>query len=117
MSQDSSLTQRQQQLIRAEQANGLGVSIISCWEVTKLVEVGRLQLTIPVSDWLAQALAQPGIQLLDLTLPVIVESTQLPGTFHRDSADQLTVATARVHDLPLLTADGRILDYAHVRLA
>lgn len=116
VSQDSSLTQRQQQLIRAEQASGLGVSIISCWEGAKLVEVGRLQLTIPVSDWLAQALAQPGVQLLDLT-PVIVESTQSPWTFHRDPADQFIVATARVHDLPLLTADGRILDYAHVRLA
>lgn len=117
VNQGSSLTLRQQKLIGAEQANGLGVSIISCWEVAKLVELGRLQLTIPLTDWLTQALAQPGIRLLDLTLPIIVESTQLPGNFHRDPADQLIVATARIYDLQLLTVDSRILEYPHVRLA
>lgn len=116
VSQSSALTQ-QQRTILAEQAKGLGVSIISCWEVAKLVEVGRLQLTIPVSDWLTQALAQPGIQLLDLTIPIIVESTQLPGEFHRDPADQIIVATARIYDIPLLTSDGRITSYPHVKLA
>jgi PIN domain nuclease of toxin-antitoxin system len=45
-----------------------------------------------------------------------VESTQLPGGFHRDPADQIIVATARIYDLPLLTADGRILGYPHIRL-
>ncbi len=117
VSQGSALTQQQQRAILVEQAKGLGVSIISCWEVAKLVEVGRLQLTIPVSDWLTQALAQPGIQLLDLTIPIIVESTQLPGDFHRDPADQIIVATARIYDIPLLTSDGRITSYPHVKLA
>jgi len=37
------------------------------------------------------------------------------GTFRRDPADQLIVATARVYDCPLLTADGRILNYASVK--
>lgn len=117
VSQSSSLTQQQQRTILAEQERGLGVSIISCWEVAKLVEVGRLQLTIPVLDWLTQALEQPGIQLLDLTIPIIVESTQLPGDFHRDPADQIIVATARIYDIPLLTSDDRITSYPHVRLA
>ena len=31
-------------LLQAEAANGLGVCAISCWEVAKLVELGRLQL-------------------------------------------------------------------------
>ena len=91
------------------------MSIISCWEVAKLVELGRLEFSIPISDWLDQALVYPGIQLLDLTIPIIVESTYLPGEFHRDPADQLIVATARVYDIPLLTADKLILYYSHVR--
>jgi len=43
-------------LLQAEAANGLGVSAISCWEVAKLVQLGRLQLALPVGRWMAQAL-------------------------------------------------------------
>lgn len=103
-------------LIQSEAANGLGVCAISCWEVAKLIELGRLQLTIPTVDWLIQAL-QPPVQLLPLTPEVAVGSTQLPGVFHRDPADQLIVATARFYDCRLVTLDRLIRAYPHVRLA
>jgi PIN domain nuclease of toxin-antitoxin system len=41
----------------------------------------------------------------------------LPGSFHRDPADQLIVATARHDDCPLVTLDRLIRGYPHVRLA
>ena len=44
-------------IIQEHQGDGLGVSIISCWEVAKLVERGRLELTIPVERWPEQALS------------------------------------------------------------
>jgi PIN domain nuclease of toxin-antitoxin system len=103
-------------LIQTEAANGLGVSAICCWEVAKLVELGRLQLAIPVDQWLALAL-QPPIQLLPLTPEVAVGSTQLPGSFHRDPADQMIVATARQCNCPLVTLDRLIRAYPHVLLA
>jgi PIN domain nuclease of toxin-antitoxin system len=109
------LTAGQRQALQAHIGAGLGVSIISCWEVAKLVERGRLQLTMPVESWLEQALALPGVRLLELTPRIVVESTQLPGEFHRDPADQLIVATARIYDVPLLTADGKVLAYPHVQ--
>lgn len=68
-----------------------------------------------MADWITGALAAPGIVLVDLTPQIAVASTTLPGPFHKDPADQLIVATARVHDIPLLTVDGRILEYPHVR--
>jgi PIN domain nuclease of toxin-antitoxin system len=97
-----------------QEAQGLGVSIISCWEVAKLVENNHLQLPCPIDEWLERALNYPGIRLLELTLPVILESTKLPSPFHRDPADQLIIATARIHDIPLLTADSKILDYPYI---
>ncbi len=103
-------------LIQAEAANGLGVCAISCWEVAKLIELGRLQLAISAGQWLAQALLPP-VQLLPLTPEVALGSTQLPGRFHRDPADQLIVATARHYDCPLVTLDRLIRAYPHVRLA
>ena len=90
--------------IQAQESQGLGISAISCWEVAKLVERGRLVLPCPVEDWLERALDYPGVVLLELTPRVCVESTQLPGEFHRDPADQIIVATARVHDCPLVTS-------------
>jgi PIN domain nuclease of toxin-antitoxin system len=111
---DARLSDAHQRIIDGHESQGLGVSIMSCWEVAKLVELGRLRLPYVVDDWLARALSYPGIILLELTPEIVVESTRLPGGFHRDPADQLIVATARVHGCPLVTADTRLLDYPHV---
>ena len=103
-------------LLDSSEQTGLALSAISCWEVAKLVEHGRLTLPCPVVDWLQQALSYPGVRLIELSPRICVESTQLPGEFHRDPADQIIVATARVLDAPLVTVDGKILQYGHVQL-
>ena len=100
-------------LAQAE-SRGLGVSGISCWEVAKLVEYGRLELPCPVPEWFELALNYPGVRLLELTPEIAFESTCLPGDFHRDPADQIIVATARAHNIPLATVDTKILAYTHV---
>jgi PIN domain nuclease of toxin-antitoxin system len=112
---DARLSVRQNEWLAENEARGLGVSIISCWEVAKLLERGRLVLPCPAADWFDQALAYPGVTLLELTPHIALESTQLPGAFHRDPADQIIVATARVHDAQLLTSDEKILAYPHVK--
>ena len=109
------LTASHEKLIAENEETGLGISAISCWEVAKLVEKGRLVLPCPIADWLENALAYPGITLLPLTPEIAVESTTLPRSFHKDPADQIIVATARIHDCPLVTADQEILDYPHVQ--
>ena len=114
---DCALSASTRALLDSSEQTGIGVSAISCWEVAKLVERQRLSLPCPVFDWIQQALSYPGVRLLDLSPRVCVESTQLPGTFHRDPADQIIVATARVFDAPLVTVDAKILEYPHVRLA
>ncbi len=70
--------------VERHEPDGLGVSAISCWEVAKLVELGRLTLPLPVEVWLSRALAEPGIRLLPLTPQIAVESTRLAPPFHRD---------------------------------
>jgi PIN domain nuclease of toxin-antitoxin system len=111
---DSRLQASSLDLLKTNEDRGLGVSIISCWEVAKLVENKRLALPNTVEEWIEQALGYPGIVLLELTPRIVIEATQLPGSFHRDPADQLIVATARVHGSPLATADRKILDYEGV---
>jgi PIN domain nuclease of toxin-antitoxin system len=83
---DSRLTAQHRQWLQDYEQDGLGVSILSCWEIAKLVEKNRLILPLSINEWLATALAYPGVQLLDLTLPIVVDSTQLNG-FHSDPFD------------------------------
>jgi PIN domain nuclease of toxin-antitoxin system len=111
---DERLIPVQVEAIQANEADVIGVSAISCWEIAKLVEHGRLELLCPLREWFEQALSYPGIYLLELTPEIAIESTQLPGEFHRDPADQIIVATARAYGCSLVTADGRILKYPHV---
>ena len=92
------------------------ISSISCWEVAKLVEKGRLQLSEPLSDWFDKAIDHSGITVINLERTIISDACNLPGTFHADPADQLIVATSRMKGLPLLTVDGKILAYEHVTL-
>ena len=92
----------------------IGVSAISCWEIAKQVELGRLPLSAPLPEWFEVALNYPGVTLLPLTPDVAIESTSLPGEFHRDPADQIIVATARLNECPLVSADRQIRDYPHV---
>lgn len=90
------------------------VSAISLWEVAKLVEKRRLQLYMELDAWLEAATSGSAVGIIDLTPDIAVESTRLPGDFHSDPADQIIVATARVHACPLVTADGKIRAYPHV---
>ncbi len=111
---DERLAATQGEAIAAHENDVIGVSAISCWEIAKLVEYGRLELPCSLEEWFGQALSYPGIQLLELSPAIAIESTRLPGEFHRDPADQIIVATARVYGCRLVTSDDKILGYPHV---
>ena len=113
---DKRLSSKHSAVIKENEFDGLGVSAFSLWEVALATRLNRLLLPLPVEDWLTRALAYPNVQLLPLTSRIAVESTQLPGDFHKDPADQIIVATSRVYDCPLMTYDDKILKYPHVKL-
>lgn len=111
---DEHLETAHSEVIEANEESMIGVSAISCWEVAKLVESGRLDLPIPIDEWMRMALGYPGVVIMELSPRIAIESTRLPGGFHRDPADQIIVATARVHECALVTSDDKILNYPHV---
>jgi PIN domain nuclease of toxin-antitoxin system len=92
----------------------LGLSALSPWEVAKKVSIGKLDLSLPLRPWLLRATKQEGLAVLPLSTEVCLEANNLPGAFHRDPADQIIVATARLYRATLITTDKRILDYPHV---
>ena len=92
-----------------------GLAAISLWEVGKKVQAGKLPLPKDLPGWFADALA-PNIELLALTGDVVTDAMRLPEFPNRDPADELIVATARVHKLTLLTTDTKLKDYRHARI-
>lgn len=104
------------QRLMENESGGIGISAISCWEIARLVLRNRLMIHRPLADWFVLALNYPGIQLIDLSPDISIEANRLPGEFHKDPADQIIVATARVLGCPLLTADEAVLSYPHVNL-
>ena len=96
----------------AAAAGALRIAAISLWEVALLASRGRIVLGKSIGLWLDEALADPGPAIDPLSPQIAVESYALPDVFHRDPADRLIVATARVANAALMTRDHRILDYA-----
>jgi len=97
---------------QAARSGRLWVSVMSVWEIGMLVAKDRIRLSMPVDEWVRQASVTPGMQMLGVTPEIALESTRLPDTPHGDPIDRLLMASARVHNLTLVTADEKILAYA-----
>ena len=104
-------------LLLKHESSGIGISVISCWEIARLVADSKLDLNRPVASWFGYAFDYPGVQLLDLSPGISIDANQLPGEIHKDPADRIIIATARVFGCELLTADQTILNYSGVKSA
>jgi len=93
------------------------ISVITLWELAKMVERGRLEIDQPLELWLEELEGHPLISVLPLTARIAAESVRLGKDFHRDPADQIIAATARCLGLRLMTADGRIHRWGKVLMA
>jgi PIN domain nuclease of toxin-antitoxin system len=102
------------QKIVGDPKESLGLSIFSLWEAAKKHQKGKLPLPMDIAVWLRSAVSED-VQLLPLTPEIIVESTRLPDFPVNDPADEIIVATARVHNLTLLTTDTKLKGYRHAR--
>ncbi|MDE0035187.1 MAG: type II toxin-antitoxin system VapC family toxin [Deltaproteobacteria bacterium] len=102
-----------QALLDREHSNT--ICTISTLEIARLLTVGTLSLAIPLSTWIADSLRNLDATSVTVTHEIAAEAYTLPSAFHKDPADRILVATARIHQLILLTADERILKYPHVQ--
>lgn len=98
-------------------ANGgeIIISSISAWEISMLIEKGRLILSMDVESWLDEVSQIDGVRFVPVDNEIGIKSTQLPGEFHKDPADRIIITTARKLAVPLVTADEKIIRYEHVK--
>lgn len=113
--QSGRLSERHRQIIDENEADGIAASAFSVWEVAMLVSHGRLDLKEPLQAWFDRVLSIPTLHVLQASPQILMDSTCLPGEFHKDPADRIIVSTAISHSLSLLTTDRKILDYPHVQ--
>lgn len=107
------------QIESAEQSARLWISAMSIWEVAMLESRGRIEIEPDLLTWLNRLLAGPRRGLAQLTPEIAIASTRLPDAPVRDPVDRILLATARVENLTLVTADRKLLDYGkrrHVRV-
>ncbi|MCC6165110.1 MAG: type II toxin-antitoxin system VapC family toxin [Acidobacteria bacterium] len=84
------------------------LSTISLWEVAMLVDLKRLVLDVPLTEWLSLAAHPRTVRLVPISPVIAAGTAALPSTFHRDPADRIIVATCLALDAPLMTDDERI---------
>ena len=98
-----------------ERYDELLLSAISIWEFSKLIEKGRIGISVNPERWIDDALDIPKLRFVNLTPRIAYQSTVLPKPFHDDPADQIIVATAKEENAIILTKDKRIQEYRHIK--
>jgi len=114
LNEPKKLSKKAYKFIKNNPSNQRSIASISMWEFAMLVSTGKVEIRIPPDQWLEQAVNKTGIAIFDLSPKVAAESCNLPGDFHKDPADRIIVATARINNISLITKDKKIIDYPYV---
>jgi PIN domain nuclease of toxin-antitoxin system len=114
ISEPAQLSRKARQLITKMPPEQRAIASISIREFAMMVTRGHIELTISPDEWLDYAINKTGLTILELNSKIALESCNLPGNFHKDPADRIIVATARVSRSQLITKDQKIIEYPHV---
>jgi PIN domain nuclease of toxin-antitoxin system len=87
-------------------------SAVTAWEIAFLADLGRIELDVPATRWVARFLDKPGVAAAPLDWRAASAAYDLEGLDHRDPADRLLIASAISLSRPLVTYDARIIDFA-----
>ena len=93
-----------------DDAPAVYVSAISGFEVSLKAAANKLELSHPVGEWFRQVAEHHGLTVLPLDLKVCIAAAQLP-PIHDDPFDRFIIATAKLNDLTVVTADERFEEY------
>jgi len=114
----SRLTRAQAQILDEleERDQPASLSAISLRELAQMIHRGRAVVEMQLDAWLDSIESHPLLTILPLTAKIAAESVRLGDDFPNDPADQIIVATARCHNLTLITADERVRKWGKVRV-
>ena len=96
----------------AQKNNELYVSAISIWEIALLASKGKITFSVNINEWINNLLKIPGLNLIDLSIAILIESCNLANLQHKDPADRMIIASTRNLNAQLMTVDKKITEYA-----
>jgi len=108
MAGDARLSQKAREAMSDEKAE-LFLSAVSVWEMAIKTALGRLQLPLPVADYVAEKI-RDGFQVMPIDWVHAAAVQKLP-FHHRDPFDRLIIAQAQVEKLPLVSGDRLFRKY------
>src|SRR5690242_11323663 len=110
---ESRIGARTRRLLDKEAAAGrLCVSAVSAFEISALCTAGRLVLNQPAERWIRDSIERGNLRLLNLDTDVAMDAGAIGASVVPDPIDRLLVAAARDAEVPLVTRDRRLLDFA-----
>ncbi|MGF1484323.1 MAG: type II toxin-antitoxin system VapC family toxin [Opitutales bacterium] len=92
------------------------VSTVSVMELARLNEMRRVRVKVALDLWFERALAQLKAESVPVDETIALETARLPEPLPPDIADRVLLATARVLDCALLTADDGLLELTCAKL-
>ncbi len=93
-------------IAEARRGDGLAISGVTMLEVAMLSSKGRIRLNIGVEAFMNSL--ESRFAVLPITGLICIQAFDLPANYPNDPLDRVIGATALVHDLNLITADGAI---------
>ncbi len=104
------LSNAAQQAIEADD-NSLYLSIVSLWEITIKMSLGKLDLSISLDQLINDYLLPSEIKILPISINHLFTLRELP-LHHRDPFDRLLISQTQAEELTLVSGDGLFGDYS-----
>jgi PIN domain nuclease of toxin-antitoxin system len=86
----------------------LFISAVTLWELTKLVELGHIEMPDGFDRFIRELCSHPRYTIAQYDADLMIELLEVAPKLPKDPADQIIVATARCLGAALMTNDRRI---------
>ena len=91
-------------------ANTLLLSVASVWEMQIKLQLGKLNLSLPLAEVIESQQQTNNIHVLPIELAHVLALANLPA-HHKDPFDRLLIAQANSEDAALVSSDPRFKGY------
>jgi PIN domain nuclease of toxin-antitoxin system len=92
-----------------KEKNGL-VPSIAIWEIAIKIKNKKLDLGVDLNEYVASLKKSSVVRIVPIDADLWLESVKLEWT-HRDPADRIVVALAKINQASIITADREIREF------